>query len=80
MMIKGKERVRFDCVGTIWEPHIYKCKSCEEEFRYQLAAERSKKSYLLSCPSCEEKEPVEKLSPKSFEIVGVIEDPVFVTT
>ncbi|TLS38034.1 hypothetical protein [Pseudalkalibacillus caeni] len=73
-MTKGKERIRFDCVGTVAEPHVYKCPDCDHEFRDQIREGNASsfQQYKLSCPSCQAHELVAQ-QPETFEIVGVIE-------
>jgi DNA-directed RNA polymerase subunit RPC12/RpoP len=65
----GKERIRFDCKGKITDPHVYKCSNCSNEFRYKICDN----PFLIKCPFCHLKEYVKQL-PKTFEIVGIIED------
>lgn len=70
-MTEGKERIRFDCVGTITEPHIYKCTTCDHEFRGKIKKET--RGHELQCPECELEEQI-ITQPTQFEVVGVIEN------
>lgn len=65
----GKERIRFDCIGMITDLHVYKCSNCSNEFRFKM----SDSLFVIKCPFCHLKEYVKQL-PKTFEVVGVIED------
>ncbi|WP_347552386.1 hypothetical protein ABFG93_08715 [Pseudalkalibacillus hwajinpoensis] len=71
-MTKGKERIRFDCVGTLSEPHIYKCSVCDHEFRGEIGV-TEEREHQLHCPQCEVAERITN-HPKKFEVVGVIEN------
>jgi hypothetical protein len=64
-MINGKERIRFDCVGALSDPHILKCSNCTHEFRYQIDKETD----------LNDQENVAYLPHDSFEVIGIIEDP-----
>ncbi|WP_377891457.1 hypothetical protein [Alkalihalobacillus sp. R86527] len=68
-MTKGKERIRFDCVGTITQPHIYKCSTCDHEFRGKVQVGK----HELQCPECELEEQI-ITQPTQFQVVGVIEN------
>jgi DNA-directed RNA polymerase subunit RPC12/RpoP len=63
-----KERIRFDCRGTVTDPHVYKCSNCSNEFRYKM----SDHPFIITCPYCHQKEYINQF-PKAFQIVGVIE-------
>ncbi|MDQ0484693.1 hypothetical protein [Guptibacillus hwajinpoensis] len=73
-MTQGKERIRFDCVGTLEEPHVYKCSECDHEFRGLIGGNENR-DYELDCPQCDVTERI-TTQPQQFEVVGVIENAV----
>lgn len=73
-MTTGKERILFDCVGTLADPHVIKCCSCDHEFRYQQNLQNNEQ-YELICLNCEVQEIVSHLPSSTFEVIGLIETP-----